>query len=256
MLNKCENLDEPERHALSAIQQQAQECVGTVRRIQLFSRRVSRSKFTNFSVNDLVRDVAETTHLHWQDESVQTWTGIQLETDLAWVPPVHGHWASLKEAVAGLVHNAAAALPEGGKISMRTKSVAEDVVLDIVDDGVGIDPDVMRRIFEPFFTTKGPASSGLGLSIAYNLITQMDGILSVETDQGAGTRFTIRLPAASGDLTTSTHIKGAPERMRILEVLVVDDESLVAGMLKPESTEGRPWGQPLKKPAGAPLNLG
>ena len=115
---------------------------------------------------------------------------------------------------------------------MRTKSVWEDVVLEIVYDGVGIDPKLMKRIFEPFFTTKGPASSGLGLSIAYNLITQMDGILSVENDQGAGTRFTIHFPAASGDLTTSTHVKGAQEGKRILKVLVVDDEPLVAGMLK------------------------
>ena len=175
LLSKCGTLDDMERHALDAIQQQAQECAETVRRIQLFSRSVPKSKFAYCSVNDVVREVVTLTEPIWRSESKESWTGIQVETDLQWVPPVHAHLASLKEALTSLVNNAVAALPEGGTITLRTKNVGEDVMLEVSDTGVGIDSGHVGRIFDPFFTTKGPASSGLGLSIAYNLVTQMGG---------------------------------------------------------------------------------
>ena len=82
LIGKCADLDEQDRHALNAIQQQANACAETVRRIQLFSRRTPRSKFTYFSVNDVVQDVVEAMgHLRGSD-SGQARASIQVEADL------------------------------------------------------------------------------------------------------------------------------------------------------------------------------
>ena len=232
LLAKSENLDESERHALDAIQKQAQGCAETVRRIQVFARRVPRDKFTYFSINEAIREVVELTEPSWRSGNKQSWTGIKLETSLQRVPPVHAHYASLKEAVASLVNNAVAALPEGGTISLRTRSSDGEVVLEVADDGVGIDPRDINRIVDPFFTTRGPASSGLGLSIAYNLVSQSGGKLSVDSQQGVGTTFTARLPAAPAEFAILPEAEGRAPEVASLRILVAEDETLVAGMLR------------------------
>ena len=232
LLAKSENLNESDRHALDAIQKQAQGCAETVRRIQVFARRVPRDKFTYFSINEAIREVVELTELGWSGGDKRSWTGIQLLTTLQWVPPVHAHYASLKEAVASLVNNAVAALPEGGTVCLRTISSDGEVVVEVTDDGVGIDPEDIKRIFDPFFTTKGPASSGLGLSIAYNLVSQSGGILSVASQQGVGTTFTARFPAAGAELATLPEVEGDVPDVGSLRILVAEDEPLVAGMLR------------------------
>ena len=232
LLVKSENLDESERHALEAIQKQAQDCAETVQRVQVFARRVPRAKFTYFSINEAVREVVEVTKLAWNSGNRDTWTGIKLETSLLWVPPVHVHNASLVEAVASLVNNAVAALPEGGTVTLSTSSGDGEVVLEVSDDGVGIDPDDKKRIFDPFFTTKGPASSGLGLSIAYNLVSQSGGTLSLTSQRGVGTTFTARFPAASAELDLLPEAEGSAPDVGSLRILVAEDEPLVAGMLK------------------------
>ena len=231
LLGKSENLNDAERHSLDAIQKQAQGCAETVRRIQVFARRVPRDKFTYFSINEAIREVVELTKPVWSSGTRPSWTGIKLETSLQWVPPVHAHYASLTEAAASLVNNAVSALPEGGTVSLRTSSNGGEVVLEVADDGVGIDPGDIKRIFDPFFTTKGPASSGLGLSIAYNLVSQSGGTLSVSSQQGLGTTFTVRIPAASAELVNHPETEDSAPDVGGLRILVAEDEPLVAGML-------------------------
>ena len=115
LLGKWQGLDEVDQHALNVIQHQAQECAETVRRIQMFSRRSPVSKFTYFSINDVVRDVVESMESHWTGKSDTVWSGIQLEADLQWVAPMHAIFASLKEVISSLVENAVVALPEGAR---------------------------------------------------------------------------------------------------------------------------------------------
>ncbi len=232
LTGRWQDLDEVDQHALNAIQQQAQDCAETVRRIQLFSRRSPRSKFSYFSINDVVRDVVESMEHNRSKDSNLGWSGIQVEADLQRVPSLLAHLSSLKEAVSSLVENAVAALPEGGKISLRTRCVENEVLLEVADNGQGISPVELRRIFEPFFTTKGPSSSGLGLSIAYNLVNQMDGVLTVESKLGFGTTFTVRFPAQSAELPAGPRSEDEPNNLLNLNVLVVDDEPLVAGMIR------------------------
>ena len=232
LLGKSQKLDHRERNALDAIQKQAQECADTVRRIELFARPVPRGTFTLLSVNDVIRAVVELTEPLRLIDAGRGGTGIRFETDLSTVPPVEAHLGDLREALTNLIDNAVAAVSEGGLVTLRSRSAAGDVVVEVADNGAGINPLHLRRIFDPFFTTKDPSSSGLGLSIACNLVTQQCGTLSVDSEVGKGTTFTLRFPAAQIDRSAVAMAKEPSVQRRYLEVLVVDDEPLVAGMLQ------------------------
>ncbi len=147
LLGKASKLDQEDSTALSAIQLQAQNCAGTVRRIQLFSRTVPKNKFTYISINDVVRDVVESMEHLWAGNAGQDRSGVHLEADLQWVPPVHAHLTSLNETVVSLIENAVSALPEGGKVSLRTTYSEDQVLLEVGDNGAGIEPADMGRIF-------------------------------------------------------------------------------------------------------------
>jgi CheY-like chemotaxis protein/two-component sensor histidine kinase len=231
LLSVSESFSDMVREALSAIQAQSVECANTVRRIQLFSKSVPRSLFSSFSVNDVVREAIKQTESAWKDQPQQSGIDIRVETDLADLPLIYGCDAGLKEALTSLVSNAVEALPEGGVISFKTRKCGDEVVLEVRDNGVGIAPVHLNRIFDAFFTTKGPASSGLGLSIAYNLITQQDGKISASSQEGQGATFTIRLPYSTGPVTNNA-VPDQSAGRRMLSPLVVDDESLVAEVFR------------------------
>ena len=182
LLCTSESFGDVVRQALSAIQEQSLDCANTVRRIQLFSRDVPKTQFTSFPLNGLIHDVIKSNEEIGEVHSQTHGTDIRFVTDLVSTPDIYAYEAGLKEAVSSLVTNAVEALPHGGVISFRTRVSGDELLLEVGDNGGGITPEVINRIFDAFFTTKGPASSGLGLSIAYNLIR-----LGAETDSGVRT---------------------------------------------------------------------
>ena len=108
----------------------------------------------------------------------------------------------LRQAVINLVTNAIQAVPRGGKVAVR---LAQEEVsagrgfirIDVVDDGPGIPAPARDRIFEPFFSTRA-SGSGLGLSIVKRIVEAHKGELTVKSEQGKGTAFTIRFPVEPG----------------------------------------------------------
>jgi signal transduction histidine kinase len=87
-------------------------------------------------------------------------------------------------------------MPEGGKLTISTYSEGDVVNIDITDDGVGISEENMAKIFEPYFTTKD-FGSGLGLTVVYKVIREHGGEISLDSQEGKGTTFTISLPLPS-----------------------------------------------------------
>jgi two-component system, NtrC family, sensor kinase len=123
--------------------------------------------------------------------------GVQIERDLGQLPHMTCFGAKLNQVVMNLVMNAIDACPEGGTVTVRTRTddEGEGVLLDVIDNGCGIDPAVRERIFDPFFTTKPVGvGTGLGLSISYGIVQDHGGKIEVESTPGAGSRFTVRLP--------------------------------------------------------------
>jgi two-component system NtrC family sensor kinase len=120
---------------------------------------------------------------------------IQLKVEDA-LAPVSGDSGQLQQAVIALATNAIDAMPEGGILTISARNRGEQVLVDVSDTGVGIAPENLPKIFEPFFTTKEVGhGTGLGLAVCYGILTEHGGGLDVQSTVGAGTTFTITLPA-------------------------------------------------------------
>ncbi|MCY7346110.1 MAG: PAS domain-containing protein, partial [Pyrinomonadaceae bacterium] len=125
--------------------------------------------------------------------------GINFEID-ANLPPVNADEGQLQQAVIALATNAIDAMPNGGTLTFRAFEQSGRVVVEVQDSGHGIAPENMSKIFEPFFTTKEVGKgTGLGLAVCYGIVTEHNGRLSVRSNIGIGTTFSIFLPVNSGN---------------------------------------------------------
>jgi two-component system, NtrC family, sensor kinase len=131
--------------------------------------------------------------------------GVEMDVRIApALPKVRGDMRQLGEAVVNLLLNALEELPEGGRLQIGVEpdartpddSPASWVRIDITDDGPGIKQEDLGKLFEPFFTTKA-TGSGLGLTIVHGTVQRHGGIVRVRTALGAGTTFSLFLPAAA-----------------------------------------------------------
>ena len=122
--------------------------------------------------------------------------GVQLEQSLAAsVPEVLVDVGQLRQLLLNLVRNAREAMPAGGALRVSTALAAGFVAIAVQDAGPGIPPERLQRIFDPFFTTK-ERGTGLGLALAQEIAQEHGGQLTCQSALGAGTTFTLRLPAA------------------------------------------------------------
>ena len=120
------------------------------------------------------------------------------------IPPIQGDPGQLQQVLINLFNNAIDAIverhgSEGGELDIRA-GLKEDgkVQVSVKDNGAGISPENLKKVFSPFFTTKPVGKgTGLGLSVCYGIIDKMGGIMEVSSQKGAGTTFTIGLPAAA-----------------------------------------------------------
>ena len=147
--------------------------------------------------------------------------------------PVRADLAQLQQVLINLVLNAADALSEGGHIDIRTDWSTGPggeacAVLQVEDDGIGMDEETRRQIFEPFFTTKGVGrGTGLGLATVHGVVGQHGGEVRVRSEPGLGSTFDVVLPVASepvsfDESSSAGSLLGGGER-----VLVVEDAPAV-----------------------------
>jgi signal transduction histidine kinase len=99
----------------------------------------------------------------------------------------------LKRILGNLISNAVQAMPDGGKLTIRSNREKDDVVITVQDTGVGIPENVKPKLFTPLFTTKSKGQ-GFGLAVVKRMTEALNGTVTFESQQGKGTKFTIRLP--------------------------------------------------------------
>lgn len=181
-------------------------------------------------IGELAREVIALTRPRWKDQAQAGGSTIRVETELAEVQPVSGRRAELRAALTNLIFNAIDALPEGGTITLRTRALGEQVVLEIVDTGVGMAEAVRRRCLEPFFTTKGERGTGLGLAMVRGIVLRHGGAMSLHSALSRGTTVRLCFPVAG--CTTQDAPSGAVVGPPVpLRVLVVDDEPPIRRLL-------------------------
>ena len=122
---------------------------------------------------------------------------INLKLDLKKeLPNVYGGASRLQQVFLNLFTNACQAMPKGGDLVVSTFRKDTNLCISVGDTGYGIPKENLSRIFDPFFTTKASGKgTGLGLSISYRIVKEHDGIIAVESREGKGTKFTVKLPA-------------------------------------------------------------
>jgi len=103
----------------------------------------------------------------------------------------------------------------------------------VEDTGVGMTEEIRRHLFDPFFTTKGDSGTGLGMSVAYGIVTRHEGTIQVDTALGEGTRFLLTFPASeivAADRETKR--TEAPRPGQPGRILVIDDEQPIAQLIQ------------------------
>ncbi len=162
-----------------------------------------------------------------------------LVRDFGPAPAVDANESRLGQVFLNLLINAAQAMParaaSANRISVRTFTDERGwAVVEVIDNGTGIEADRVSRVFEPFFTTKSVSEgTGLGLSICRNIVRDAGGSIDVKSDAGQGTTFVVRLPASTrAQVPKATEAPPTVTPGARASVIVVDDEPLVARSIR------------------------
>jgi PAS domain S-box-containing protein len=211
---------------LDIIQTAAEDAAATVRRIQTFARKSPVKEFELLDVGILLNDAIEITRTRWENEARLRGLEYQVRLEAEEKQNTYGSASELREVFVNLIVNAVDAMPRGGKLFIMCRRNEDRLELKFSDNGMGMPDDVRTKIFEPFFSTKGAHGTGLGLSVSYSIIERHEGSISVDSQPGSGTTFTIDLPAAMPESTFDDVVAVSDETAR-LRILVVDDEAPV-----------------------------
>jgi two-component system cell cycle sensor histidine kinase/response regulator CckA len=161
---------------------------------------------------------------------------------------IHADAGHIEQVLMNLVVNARDAMPDGGNLVIETARQIVDerfaashldlapgqyAALTVSDTGTGISPEVKAHIFDPFFTTKQPGKgTGLGLSTVYGIVKQCGGSISVHSELGRGTRFTILLPAVDAQYGEAADIPAASMPSVTETILLAEDEAGVRALVR------------------------
>ena len=238
--------DDPEKlkRGLDIIIKTAEDGAKTVKRIQDFARQRRDHNFELVSIDQILLDTSEITRPRWKNCAEASNIHITLALHIGSNAMVMGDDSELREVLVNMVFNAIDAMPEGGTLSLTSRSAGESVIVEVVDTGVGMYPEVRSKIFDPFFTTKGKAGLGLGLAVSFGIIRRHGGNIDVESHYGKGTVFRITLPLAkvaersvspeeiASVLEEDSEIsESEPLQRSSTRLLVVDDEDFVRDLL-------------------------
>jgi PAS domain S-box-containing protein len=147
------------------------------------------------------------------------------------LPPVFADAAQLRQVVMGLCLNAAEAMPEGGKVTVRAgREDGSRLVLQVRDTGVGMGEETKARAFEPFFSTKN-AGRGMGLAAIRGIVENHGGEIRVDSRPGEGSTFSVLLPASAERRKSDRHAARAP-RPASGKILLADDEPDVRAVVR------------------------
>jgi two-component system NtrC family sensor kinase len=163
-----------------------------IKKLMIFSRQMP-SRSAHINLNQVVED-----GLYFFEARCAR-AGIELVRSLKPnIPEINGDPSQLNQVLINLVVNSIQAMPEGGRLLIKTDSNSEQVFLIVEDTGYGIAPENMKKIFNPFFTTKDiNEGTGLGLAVVHGIVASHNGAINVDSVAGQGAKFQIQFPVFS-----------------------------------------------------------
>jgi PAS domain S-box-containing protein len=190
LLLNTTSLGSPVRHDLEIVAKQARRAREIVRNLLGFARQTKPQRLPA-DVNPLVCQTLDLVRQHLENSGVVIEEDYNPDLGLLTLDA-----GQMRQVFLNLITNAAYAMPEGGKLRMHTARLGDEVAVSISDTGGGIPAEIQDRIFEPFFTTKPVGQgTGLGLSISLGIVREHGGRITVESQVGQGSTFTVWLPA-------------------------------------------------------------
>jgi signal transduction histidine kinase len=180
---------------LGLIERESMRCIDILSRFLDFARRVPRTPVP-VDLGDVATGVAQLVGHRLSLAQVK----LALELDAA-TPPIAGDPGALTQVLLNLLLNAMQAMPGGGNVRVRVQpDDGGGARVVIADDGHGIPAAVRGRLAEPFVTSKPPGQgTGLGLAVSLGIVREHGGTMTVESEEGHGTTFTLRFPAPGAD---------------------------------------------------------
>ncbi len=233
-------IDQPDWLAsLDVIEQAALDGAATVRRIQEFSRQQPdpEARDQAADLDQVVRDTIAQTSAQWVERAGGP---VHLDLNLGDVATVRADSRELREVLTNLVNNALDAMRGGGTLGLHTGEGEGECFLVCEDDGAGMPESVRERIFDPFYTTKGKEGTGLGLAVSFSIIQRCGGRMTVGSELGKGTRFTIHLPQVPEGVSAPAEVVEsiAPQAQGDHLILVTEDNDDVRDLLVQILQEG------------------
>lgn len=188
--------DLPSDHAvqpdLKEIEEAALRCKRIVQDLLDFSRQNKEDVMGPVSINDVMQKLFPLIQVQARTSHIEMIYNFAKE-----LPSIRGSFHRLQQVFLNLVTNAFHAMPQGGKLTVKTydDKIKKEVVAEVIDTGVGINPDYMDKIFDPYFTTKKQGEgTGLGLSITYGIVRDHGGNIEVKNNRDRGVTFTLSFP--------------------------------------------------------------
>ena len=213
---------DPAARAFELVRNACTRGADLVRRLTQFARK-QMEKAEALDMNLLVReqrDILERTTLRKAE-----WA-LDLEDPL---PLVMGQASEISNAIINLCLNAMDAMPRGGRITLRTRSLpGGGVELSVADNGTGMPPEILARALDPFFTTKPVGKgTGLGLATVYGTMKAHGGTVEIQSEVGVGTTVHLRFPPAEAVAEEPAESLARPGALPPLRVLLVDDDESI-----------------------------
>jgi DNA-binding response OmpR family regulator/anti-sigma regulatory factor (Ser/Thr protein kinase) len=202
-----------------------------VRRLREFYKSGNDGEpYTAINFNTMIDQAVSVTMPRWSGQALTWGAHITVKRQLGEIPFVAGNPVELRELLTNLIFNAVDALPHGGQILIRTAAEGDTAVIRLIDDGVGMDAETVRRCLEPFFTTKGEHGTGLGLSVAHGIVQRHKGTIHIESEPHVGTTVTLRFPGTT-EAAIAAALPVTPVLERPLKILFVDDQPIICELV-------------------------
>jgi len=227
-----DNISNETRDYIITAKKSVHDAASRVNLLQRFARKqTEQEEYESIDLNDLISDSIGQTRTLWKNQAEKDGIIINITTHYGENILSRGNPGELRSVMYNIIKNSVQAMPQGGRIDIKTRKEGEQLYITIADTGLGMDENISKKIFQPFFTTKGfDLGKGLGMAGAYTIIKEHKGGIYVKRSQpGKGTEIEIILPYCQNEQSKEFKKK---EYSGTARVLWVDDEETINNLAK------------------------